>query len=81
MSCKFSKDNKECNKRNCRHWINYPEDDNCVLVAVEKHGSMTLEQIAERLGYTHQAISYMEKNALEKFEKRMENLEKATLNE
>ena len=37
---------KECAK--CRMWIDFEEDKNCTLVAVKKHGPMTLKEIAER---------------------------------
>jgi DNA-directed RNA polymerase specialized sigma subunit len=29
-------------------WIDFPEDNNCTLVAVDKHGAMTLKEIALR---------------------------------
>ena len=38
----------ECQNRNCRLFIEYEEDLNCTLVAVEKHGPMTLEEIGRR---------------------------------
>ena len=37
-----------CPNSECRQHINYEEDLNCVLVAIEKHGPMTLEQIGKR---------------------------------
>jgi len=37
-----------CENENCRLHIDYEEDLNCVLVAIDKHGSMTLEQIGKR---------------------------------
>ena len=33
----------------CRYYIDYPEDDNCALVAIEKHGAMTLREVAKRM--------------------------------
>ena len=41
-------ENKECTQSECRLHIDYPEDKNCTLIAVGKHGPMTLEQIAKR---------------------------------
>ena len=29
-------------------WIDYPEDNNCTLIAVDKHGPMTLQEVALR---------------------------------
>lgn len=60
---------KKCNNRECRQWINYPEDDNCVLVAVEKNGPMTLRQCAERLGISFVRVKQIEDKAIKKLEK------------
>ena len=62
---------KCCSEENCRCWIDYPEDDNCVNVAIEKHGSMTLDQIAKRLGISLVRVSQLEKQALKKLSKRI----------
>tara|TARA_Y100000310_G_scaffold212766_1_gene213647 strand:+ start:819 stop:1061 length:243 start_codon:yes stop_codon:yes gene_type:complete len=37
-----------CQNQTCRLFIEYEEDLNCTLVAVEKHGPMTLEEIGRR---------------------------------
>ena len=37
-----------CIEKECRMWINYPEDNNCTLIAVNRHGPMTLKEVAER---------------------------------
>ena len=62
---------KCCKEDNCRCWIDYPEDDNCINVAIEKHGSMTLDQIAKRLGISLVRVSQLEKQALKKLSKRI----------
>ncbi|MEC7367618.1 MAG: sigma factor-like helix-turn-helix DNA-binding protein [Actinomycetota bacterium] len=54
-----------------RMWIDYPEDDNCALKAIEKHGPMTLEQISKRLGVSIVRVSQIEKQALKKLSKRI----------
>ena len=64
-------DKKECSAENCRCWIDYPEDDNCINVAIKKHGSMTLAEIAKRLGVSLVRISQIEKKALAKLAKRI----------
>jgi len=46
QKCLLNKTN--CGQTDCRLWIEYPEDHNCTLIAVEKHGSMTLSEIAQR---------------------------------
>jgi hypothetical protein len=37
-----------CENRQCRLHIEYEEDFNCTLVALDKHGPMTLEEIGRR---------------------------------
>ena len=41
-------DRTPCTQNECRLHIDYPEDLNCTLIAVKKHGPMTLEQIGRR---------------------------------
>lgn len=60
-----------CRKEECRCWIDFPEDDNCVNTAIEKHGAMTLEQVAKRLGISLVRVSQIEKAALKKLSKRI----------
>jgi hypothetical protein len=37
-----------CDKDECRLHIDFEEDLNCTVIAVKKHGPMTLEQIGKR---------------------------------
>ena len=65
-------DDKKC--RHCgtdreRCWIDYPEDDNCIYKSIDKHGAMTLKQIAQRLGISIVRVSQLEKQALKKLSK------------
>jgi len=39
---------KDCFNSECRMWLDFPEDNNCTLVAVKKNGPMTLKEIARR---------------------------------
>ena len=60
-----------CPVTDCRSWINYEEDLNCVNVAVDKTGMMKLRKIAERLGLTSARVQQIEKGALTKLKKLM----------
>ena len=60
-----------CTKENCRYWIDYPEDNNCVLETVRKHGSLTLDECAKRLNISLVRVSQIEKQALKKLYKRI----------
>ena len=44
--CYLHKEN--CENKECRLFIEYPEDFNCTSVAIQKHGAMTLEEIGRR---------------------------------
>jgi DNA-directed RNA polymerase sigma subunit (sigma70/sigma32) len=37
-----------CENKECRLSLDYEEDLNCTLIALQKHGPMTLEQIGKR---------------------------------
>ena len=66
--------NKCCKKKECRYWIDYDDDLNCTFIAIEKHGKMTLREIADREGLTFARIQQIEKLALKKLSKRSEDL-------
>ena len=40
----------QCTQRECRHFIEYPAEFNCVLITVFKNGNLTLRETAARLG-------------------------------
>tara|TARA_B100000945_G_scaffold309050_1_gene299482 strand:+ start:512 stop:760 length:249 start_codon:yes stop_codon:yes gene_type:complete len=66
--------NKCCKNKECRYWIDYDDDLNCTFIAIEKHGKMTLREIAEREGLTFARIQQIEKQALKKLSKRSDDL-------
>ena len=67
MSCKFKK-SQICNK-NCKYWINYSEDNNCCLESIEKHGELSLREVAKRLNITYVGVLQVERRALKKMKK------------
>lgn len=60
---------KVCKKSECRHFIDFPEEFNCVLVTVFQNGNLTLRQTAERLGISFARVKQIEKKALLKLKK------------
>jgi len=64
------KSKKACKQSDCRHWINYKEDLNCVHQTVDKHGALTLRETAERLNLSFVRIKQIEDAALQKLIKR-----------
>jgi hypothetical protein len=61
--------NSPCCEKNCRHWINYNEDNNCCLISVDKHGTLTLREVAERLGVSYVRIKQIQDKAISKISK------------
>ena len=42
-----------CQNKECRLSIDYEEDLNCTIVAVQRHGPMTLEEIGKKASCKH----------------------------
>tara|TARA_R110000824_G_scaffold166215_6_gene342951 strand:+ start:194 stop:439 length:246 start_codon:yes stop_codon:yes gene_type:complete len=68
MKCleKCKRENVACKEKECRHWIEYSKDFNCVLEAVDNHGAMTLREVADRLNVSFVRVQQIEKAALKK---------------
>ena len=65
--CQLKK--KCCKRGDCRYWIDYEDDLNCSLIAVDKNGSMTLREVADRLHVSFVRIKQIEDKALKKLTK------------
>lgn len=64
-----------CPNEDCRMWIDYEEDLNCTNIAVERHGDMTLREIAKREGVSFVRIKQIEDAAKVKLRKRLADYE------
>ena len=73
MNCKQEcKDkNLPCAQKDCRQWIDYEEDLNCCLIAVDKNGAMTLREVADRLGISFVRGQQIHKAALTRVAKKI----------
>jgi len=60
-----------CPIKECRCWIDYKEDMNCVNIAIKNNGAMKLREIAERLQLTPARVQQIEKSVLGKLKKLM----------
>ena len=61
--------NTSCPHENsdCRNWIDYKDDHNCVLIAVDNNKSpMTLREVSKRLGVSFVRIRQIEQEAIKK---------------
>jgi DNA-directed RNA polymerase specialized sigma subunit len=68
VSCETS-----CEEKECKFWIKYGDDNNCALIAIEKHGAMTLREVGDRLGVSFVRIKQIEDKSKQKLFKRMLN--------
>ena len=55
-----------CKNKHCRLWVNYKQDLNCVSEVVAKNGSLTLREVAKRMGVSFVRIKQIEDAALKK---------------
>ena len=62
--------NKPCKACDCKHWIDYKQEQNCSVLSIRYNGAMTLQQIAERLGVSHVRVKQIEDKAKDKIKKR-----------
>ena len=61
-------ENESCDQTQCRLWIDYEDDLNCTMVAVNSlpDNYMTLREVADRLGVSFVRIKQIEEKALNK---------------
>ena len=52
--------------KSCRYYIDSEVDQNCVFVAIEKNGSMTLRQIAKVENISHVRVRVIQNKAINK---------------
>ena len=65
--------NEACPVKECGSWINYEEDLNCMNIAIEKNGAMTLREVADRLNYSFVRIKQIEDEGKEKIKEYLDN--------
>lgn len=67
------KTNTPCNISDCRNYIDYKDDLNCVLVCTRKNGPLTLEEVSKRLGVSYVRIKQIEEKAMSKIKSNVRN--------
>ena len=66
----YDRENKQCDKKNCRYWINSKENSNCCISAAKK-GNKTLEEIGKIYNITRMRVCQIEKKIISKIKKRV----------
>lgn len=66
-----------CPVNDCRMWIDYEDDLNCTLIAVENNDDrpMTLREVAPRIGVSFPRIKQIEDGIFKKLRKRLGDYE------
>jgi len=62
--------NEPCQQKDCRQWIDYKEDLNCTLICANKNGSLTLREVAKRMGISYVRVKQIEEAALKKIKQK-----------
>jgi len=63
--------NKACKQSSCKHWLDYKQDLNCSLITVERHGPLTLREVAERLHISYVRVKQIQDKAIVKIFKKI----------
>jgi len=66
--------NKACEKTDCRMWVDYSPEFNCVLETVARNGRMTLREASKRLGVSFVRVKQIEDKALKKLAKAVKKI-------
>jgi hypothetical protein len=66
-----ARQNKPCEDKSCRLWIDYEEDLNCTEIAVQKNDKMILREIGDRLKLTPSRIKQIQNEAIKKITNRI----------
>ena len=66
--------NVACPVQECRYWISYPEENNCLHVSIAENGSMTLREVADRLGISYVRVKQIQDQALKKIGHLLKNV-------
>lgn len=60
-----------CDLNDCRQWINYEDDLNCTIIAIDKNNGepMTLRQVSDRIGVSFVRVKQIEDEIKKKLAK------------
>lgn len=64
-----------CPNKECRNWINYEKDYNCVNICIEKNGSLTLREISKRVGCSFVRVKQIEEEVFKKLKNEKEDID------
>ena len=68
------KNNKPCLNSDCKHYLDFKDDLNCVIICARKNGPLTLQETSKRLGVSYVRIKQIEDKALNKIKQNLSYL-------
>ena len=76
MKCyeKCQKNESPCDQKKCRFWLDYESDLNCTIIAIDRHGSLTLREVGKRLSLSFVRIKQIQDRALKKLQNKVRNI-------
>jgi hypothetical protein len=60
------KNKVSCPVEDCENWLDYEDDLNCMQIAIKKNKTMTLREIAERLGLSFVRVKQIQDRAIKR---------------
>tara|TARA_Y100000034_G_C6747385_1_gene332007 strand:- start:403 stop:639 length:237 start_codon:yes stop_codon:yes gene_type:complete len=66
--------NVDCPCKDCRLWIDFEEDLNCTLIAIDKNKCLTLREVADRIGTSYVRVKQIQDAAHGKMLKRLKSI-------
>jgi hypothetical protein len=58
--------NVSCPIKECRYWIKFEKDKNCIFQSISDNDSMTLREIADRLDISYVRVKQIQDKTLKK---------------
>lgn len=65
----YEKEDEICGEQECKFWIDYDQECNCMNVSIKRNGNMTLDQIGLRMGISHVRVKQIQDRAMNKIKK------------
>ena len=55
-----------CPVKECRYWIDYKQEKNCIFESIRRNDSMTLREVGERLNISYVRVKQIQDKTLKK---------------
>tara|TARA_Y100000593_G_scaffold94436_1_gene193526 strand:+ start:2951 stop:3190 length:240 start_codon:yes stop_codon:yes gene_type:complete len=71
---KYKIEGKNCQKKNCRYWMDCSKFNNCCIIGAKSSEKITLQNIGEIFSVTRMRICQIEKVAVKKLREKINSL-------